>query len=159
MSPPARSSTKPDDVVPELAVLQNLVGDQPAELAGAGDENSLQADARAPSTLEQLAHHLARGEREDHVEDEEQRPHELRDLVRAAVLHLVGHVVRLEVQRRDDPEDHREDAADEDGEEVVDARAAATQPVEPLHVEGERHEHADERQHVDVLLDAAGSPW
>ena len=33
-----------------------------------------------------------------------------------------------------------EDAADEDGEEVVDARPAAAQPVEALHVEGERHE-------------------
>ena len=43
--------------------------------------------------------------------------------------------------------------ADEHGEEVVDARAAAPQPVEPLDVEGDRHEHRDERQHVDVLLE------
>ena len=48
--------------------------------------------------------------------------------------------VGLHVQRRDDAEDDREDAADEDGEEVVDARAAAAQAVEALQVEAERHE-------------------
>ncbi len=51
----------------------------------------------------------------------------------------------------DDAEHDREDAADEDGEEVVDARAAAAQPVETLQVEPERHEDRDERQDVDVL--------
>ena len=72
---------------------------------------------------------------------------------------LVGDVVGLEVQRGDDAEHHGEDAADEDGEEVVDARAAAPQPVQALDVEGERHQDADERQHVDVLLRTAGGPW
>ena len=63
-----------DDLVAELAVLEDLVGDQPAELAGAGDQDALQADARAPAPLEQLAHELARREREQHVDDEEERP-------------------------------------------------------------------------------------
>ena len=31
--------------------------------------------------------------------------------------------------------------------------AAAPQPVEALHVERERHEHADERQDVEVLAE------
>ena len=54
---------------------------------------------------------------------------------------------------RDDAEDDGEDAADEDGEEIVDARAAAPQPVQALDLERERHQHADERQHVDVLAE------
>ena len=60
-------------------------------------------------------------------------------------------VIGLEVQRADDPEDDSQDAADEHGEEVVYARAAAAQPVEALDLERDRHQHADERQHVDVL--------
>ena len=60
--------------------------------------------------------------------------------------------VDLHVDRRDDAEDDGEDAADEHGEEIVDARAAAPQPVESLQLEAERHQHRDERQHVDVLL-------
>ena len=140
-------------------MLEDLVRDEPAELAGAGDQDPLQADAGAPAALERLAHQLARRERQQHVEDEEERPDQLRDLVRAAILQLVGDVVRLEVQRGDDAEHDGEDAADEDGEEVVDARAAAPQPVEALHVERERHQHADERQHVDVLAERRDSPW
>ena len=31
--------------------------------------------------------------------------------------------------------------------------AAAAQPIEPLHVKRDRHQHRDERQHVDVLLE------
>ena len=116
-------------------MLENLVGDQAAELAGAGDQDPLEADAGAPAALEHLAHELARGVRQRDVEDEEDRPDQLRDLVRAAVLRRVGREVGLDVQRRDDAEDDREDAADEDGEEVVDARAAAPQPVEALQVE------------------------
>ena len=49
------------------------------------------------------------------------------------------------------PREHREDAADEHGEEIVDARAAAPQPVEPLHLERERHEQRDHRQADEVL--------
>ena len=94
----------------------------------------------------------------DDVEDEEEAPDQLRDLEGAAVLQVVGDVVGLDVERGDDAEDDGEDAADEDGEEVVDARAAAAQPVDALHLEGERHEQADQRQDVDVLREAAGSP-
>ena len=39
-----------------------------------------------------------------------------------------------------DAEDDGEDAADEDGEKVVDARAAAPQAIEPLDVKRDRHE-------------------
>ena len=56
-------------------------------------------------------------------------------------------------RRGDDAEDHRQDAADEHGEEIVDARAAAPQPIEPLQMESQRHEHRDEGQDVDVLTE------
>ena len=39
------------------------------------------------------------------------------------------------------PRTHGEDAADEHGEEVVDARAAAPQVIQPLDVERERQDH------------------
>ena len=83
--------------------------------------------------------------------DEEDAPDELRDLVGAAALRVVGDVVGLEIQRADDADDDGEDAADQHVEEVVDARAAAAQPVEALQVEAERHDHGHERQHVEVL--------
>ena len=51
------------------------------------------------------------------------------------------------------PNTTAEDAADEDGKEVVHARAAAPQAIEPLHVERKRHQHADKRQDVDVLAE------
>ena len=142
-----------DDVIPELAVFEDPVRDEATEFPCARNQHALQADAGAPPALEGLAHELARGKRQQHVEGEEERPDDLRDLVRAAVLQLVGNVVRLEVQRGHDAEDHREDAADEDGEEVVDPRSAAPQPIEALDMERERHEHADERQHVHVLAE------
>ncbi len=49
-----------DHLVAELAVLQDAVGHHAAEVAGAGDQDPLQADAGAPAALEQLAHDLAR---------------------------------------------------------------------------------------------------
>ena len=52
-----------DDLVAELAVLEDLVGDEAAELAGAGDQDPLEADAGAPAALEHLAHQLARARR------------------------------------------------------------------------------------------------
>ena len=63
-----------DDLVAELAVLENLVGDQPAELAGAGDQDPLEADAGAPAALEHLAHQLARRVGQRDVQHEEDRP-------------------------------------------------------------------------------------
>ena len=47
-------------------------------------------------------------------------------------------VVGLEVERAADAEDDREDRPDEHGEEIVDARAAAAQVIEPLGVERDR---------------------
>ena len=140
-----------DHLIAELAMLKNFFGDDAAEVAGAGDEDALEPDAGLPAPLEHFAHELARAERERHVEDEEQGPDHARHFVRAAILQLGRDVVGLEIQRADDAEHHRDDAADEDGEEVVHARAAAAQAVEPLKLIGERHQHADERQHRDVL--------
>ena len=45
---------EPDDLEAQLAVLEDLVGDQPAEVAGAGDQDALEADAGAPAALERL---------------------------------------------------------------------------------------------------------
>ena len=55
---------EPDHVIAELAVLEDAIGDQPSELARAGNQNPLEADAGAPPPLERLAHQLARGERQ-----------------------------------------------------------------------------------------------
>ena len=142
-----------DDVVAQLPVLQDLVGHQASEFSGARNQDALEADARTPPPLERLADQFARGKRQQDVEAEEDAPDQLRHFVRATVLQLVGHVVRLEVQRGHDAEDHRQDAADEDGEEVVHPRAAAPQAIEPLHVEGKWHQHADKGQDVDVLAE------
>ena len=49
-----------DDLEPELAVLEDLVGDEPPEVAGAGNEHALEADTGPPAPLERLAHELAR---------------------------------------------------------------------------------------------------
>ena len=90
----------------------------------------------------------------DDVDDEEQQPDRPRDFVDALSCSLgrqERRMVDLIVERADEAEDDREDAADEDREEIVDARAAAAQPIEALNVEGERHEHAEERQQVEVL--------
>ena len=126
----------------------------PAEIAGAGDRGSrFSPMPGAPPPLERLAHELARGERERDVERRGTAPRRAaRPRRRRASLQLVRDVVGLDVQRRDDAEHDGEDAADEDREEVVDARPAAAQPIEALHVKRERHEHGDERQHVEVLL-------
>ncbi len=62
-----------------------------------------------------------------------------------------GDDVGLDVQGRHHAEEHGEDAADEDGEEVVNARSAAAQAIEALQEEAERHDDDDERQDVDVL--------
>ena len=44
----------------ELAVLEDAIGDHASEIAGAGNQNPLQADAGAPAALQQLADHGAR---------------------------------------------------------------------------------------------------
>ena len=138
---------------PSSRCSQELVGDQPAEVARAGDEHALEADAGTPAPLERFAHELTRRVREDDVDDEEEQPDRPRNLVDAlaSLRRQQRRVVDLEVQRADEPEHDGEDAADEDGKEVVDARAPAAQAIEALHVKGERHEHAEKRQHVEVL--------
>ena len=133
-------------------MLEDLVGDEPPELARAGDQNALQPDAGAPAALEHLAHQLARRERQADVQHQEDRPDRLRHLEGARRARRRAGEVDLRVDRGHDAEHHGQDAADEHGEEVVDARAAAAQPIEALEVEAERHDRGDERQQVDVLL-------
>ena len=140
-----------DHLEAELAVLEDLVGDQLAEIARARDQHPLQADAGLPPLFERLADDLARAVRERDVDRHEQRPAELGDLVDALVLQFLGQPVRLEIQRAEQAQDDRQNGADEHREEVVHARPPAAQPVEALHVERRRHDQADERQHVEVL--------
>ena len=140
-----------DDLEAELAVLEDLVGDDPPEVAGAGDQHPLEADARAPAALERFADELARGVGEGDVQDEEEQPDKLRDLVEPDVLDRFGGVVGLVVERAAEAEDHGEDGPDEDPEEVVHARAPAPQAVEALDLEGDRHEQPDERRDAQVL--------
>ena len=68
-----------DDLVAELAMLEDLVGDHAAQLAGAGNQDAAQADARGPAPLERFAHELARQVAERDVEDEEDAPRPPRD--------------------------------------------------------------------------------
>ena len=77
-----------DHLVAELVVLEQLVDDHPAQLAGAGDEDALEADALAPAPLQRFADQLARGVGERDVDDEEEAPDQLRHLERAAVLQV-----------------------------------------------------------------------
>ena len=60
-----------DDLEAELAMFEQLVGDEPSEVAGPGDQHALQPDASAPSPLERLAHELARRVGEDDVDGQE----------------------------------------------------------------------------------------
>src|SRR4051812_991653 len=140
-----------DDQVAKLAMFEDLVGDKPAKLAGTGDEDALETDAGAPAAFEDLADELARRVGERNVQDQEDAPDRLRDLEHAAILRGARGEVGLHIQGRDDAEDHRQDAADEDREEIVDARAAAAQAIQPLQLEPDRNEDRNERQHVDVL--------
>ena len=50
---------KPHDLIAELTVLKNPLGDHASEIAGAGDQDSLEPDAGLPSPLQELAHELA----------------------------------------------------------------------------------------------------
>ena len=134
-------------------MLEDAIGDEASKIAGACDQNPLQADAGAPPPLEQLAHDLARHVGEADGEDEEERPDQLRDLVGACGLRLFRGVVGLHVQRRPDAEHHGQDAADQHREEIVHARAAAAQAVDSLELEGHRRQHRHERQDADVVLD------
>ena len=52
-----------DDLEPELAMLEHLVGHHAPEIARAGNQHALQADAGPPAPLQRLAHDLARRSR------------------------------------------------------------------------------------------------
>src|SRR5687767_12734465 len=65
---------KSDHLIPELAVLQNLLRDDAAEVACAGNQNALQAEAGFPPALEDLAHELARAKRQRDIKNQEHRP-------------------------------------------------------------------------------------
>ncbi len=140
-----------DDLVAELTMLEDLVRHQTSELARPGDQDSLEPDPCAPPPFEDVPYQLARRERQRDVQDEEDRPDGLRHLQLATHSDRGRREICLHVQRGDDAEDDGENAADEDGKEIVDARAAAAQPVEPLQLKAQRHEQGDERQDVDVL--------
>ena len=111
---------EPDDLQAEVPVFEDSVGQQAPEFTRAGDEHPLEADARSPAALEELAHEFARAEGEQDVDCEKQRPHELRDFEDADLLQLVAEIVGLEIQGSPHAEHHGDDAADEDREEVVD---------------------------------------
>src|SRR5262245_15919538 len=140
-----------DDLIAQLAVLEDLVRDQASQFARSGDEDALQADARAPAPLEHFAHQFARRVGQRHVEHEENGPDRLRYLELSARPCRRTREIHGHVQRRDDAEQDGEDAADEHRKEIVDARPAAPQPVEPLELETKWDEDRDERQVLDVL--------
>ena len=71
------------DLEAQLAVLQHPVGNETTEVSRAGNENSFEADPGAPSAFQQLAYRGARDVREQHVEDQKERPYQLRHLIRA----------------------------------------------------------------------------
>src|SRR5688500_3423134 len=100
-----------DDLIAEFAVFEDLVRDQTSQLARSRDENPLETDACAPPPFEYLAHQLARRERQDDVEHQEQPPDQLRDLEGSRLTLELGGEVRLHVQGPDNSEHDREDAA------------------------------------------------
>ena len=109
------------DLVSELAMLEDAIRDDAAEIAGAGDQDLAQPDARQPAPLQRFADELARQVTERDVGDEEEAPDDPRHFERADLALRLAGVIRLVEQRRDDAQDDGEDAADEDVEEVVDA--------------------------------------
>ena len=58
-----------DHLQAEFAVLEDAIDDEPAEVARAGDEHALEADAGAPAAFHPVAHGHAGQEREPDVED------------------------------------------------------------------------------------------
>src|SRR5437667_429074 len=72
---------EPHHLIAGLAMLQDLLRDDAPQVAGAGNQDALEADARFPAPLQHLAHELARPERERHVEDQEEAPHQARHFI------------------------------------------------------------------------------
>jgi hypothetical protein len=142
---------KSDDLVPQFAVLEDLVRHETAEFTRTSDENPLQADPGAPPALQHLADQFARRIGQHDVDDEEDGPGGLRHRKGAAVSRLTRRVVGLHERGGEDAEDDRENGADEDGEEVIHARPTAPQSIQALELKSERHEPGDEGQDVEVL--------
>src|SRR5258708_17417000 len=142
---------KSHDLESQLGMREALAGDDAAEVPRAGDQDALEADARPPAALERLAYELARRVRKGDVQGEEEQPDPLGNFVQADVLQRLGRVVGLVVERAAEAEDDGEDGADEHAKEVVHARAAAAQPVQPLNLEGDRPEQSDEGRNPQVL--------
>ncbi len=135
----------------ELAMLEDLVGDDASEVAGARDQNTLQPDPGAPPPLEGLSHQLARRVRQADIDDQEDHPDVLGDFVEADVLRGFVGVVGLVIQGAAESEHDREDRPHEDPEKIIDARSTAAQPIQPLHLERDRNQHADERRDAQIL--------
>ena len=142
-----------DQLIAKLAMFEDAVGHHAAEIAGAGDQDAAQPDARQPPPLQRFADELARQIAERDVADEEDAPDDARHFVGADITLRLRRVIRLEIQRGDNAEHDGENAADQHVEEVVDARAAAPQAIQALEVESQRHDQRHERQHVEVLLE------
>src|SRR5688572_11033337 len=124
-------------------MLQDAIRNEPPQVASASDKHALETDARAPSTLEQLAHELARRIGEDDVEGEKQAPDDLRHRIGSARPLGLTRVVRLKEQRRDDTKDDRQNTADEDREEVVHAGATTAEAINTLQLIGKRCQGGD----------------
>ena len=103
--------------------------------------------------------HFARGVREGDVEDEEERPDQLRDLEAPCRLGFVRGEVGLHVEQRRRRSTTASMVPTSSAKNSSIARAAAAQAVDALQLKGERRQRGHERQHVQVLLEAADSPW
>ena len=88
-----------DDLIAELAMLEHLVRDHAAKLAGAGNQDAPQPDAGGPAPLERFAHELARQVAERDVEQQEDAPDRLRHLIRADRAR-VRNDIGADIQRR-----------------------------------------------------------
>src|SRR4029079_19605738 len=89
---------KAENLIPQLAVFENLVRHHATEIARAGDENSPQPHACDPASFERFAYDFSREIPECDVQEEENAPDALRHLVGTAILELVAHVIGLEIQ-------------------------------------------------------------
>src|SRR5262249_1126401 len=134
-------------------MLEHFIGNELSEVSGAGNQDALQPDAGLPPPLERPPNELAGCIGEDNVDHQIECPDELRYLVHAEVLQAVRHVVRVVVEGSADAEDHGEDAADENGKEIVDAGTSSTEVIHALNVEGEGQDPHDEGKELAVVLE------
>ncbi len=121
-----------DHLITELAMLKDFFGNHASQIPCAGNQDPLQADAGFPSPLENFPDQLARAERQHDVDDEEQRPDDAGDLIRADRLFLGRGVIRVHIQRGHDAENDCDNGTDENQEEVVHPGPAAAQAIDAL---------------------------